>query len=1024
MSEGWTHICDIDDVLPGTGVCALVEGQQVAVFRIADTVFALDNFDPASNANVLSRGLLGDLKGERVVASPIYKHHYSLTTGRCLEDPEKCVTVHRARVLDGRIWIKVGSETIRTTCPYCGVGCGVLARSVNGSVEVAGDPLHPANLGRLCSKGYALGETLGLDGRLLHPQINGTQATWDEALDRVSSEFSRIIAQHGPNSVAFYVSGQLLTEDYYVANKLMKGFIGSANIDTNSRLCMASSVAGHKRAFGEDIVPTCYEDLELADLIVLVGSNTAWCHPVLFQRITSEKEKRPDLKIVVIDPRRTPTCELADLHLPVRSGTDVWLFNGLLAYLRRHGALDTRFIEEHTSGAEAALQSAEGSAVDDETVARICGVDTSRLAEFYRLFASQERVVTAYSQGVNQSSAGTDKVNSIINCHLLTGRIGRPGMGPFSLTGQPNAMGGREVGGMANTLAAHMDVENPAHRRIVQEFWNSPRMAEAPGLKAVELFEAMHAGQIKAVWIMGTNPVVSMPDADRVREALERCELVVVSDCIAKTDTTAYAHVLLPAAAWGEKDGTVTNSERRISRQRSFLELPGEAKPDWWIVCEVAKRMGEPPALQAAAPTPQPTFTAAFAFDSAGAVFDEHARLSGAQNEGSRAFNISGLAGLTPQNYQQLEPVQWPVLGDPSRGQQRLFEDGRFMHPDGRARFIPTPPRVPAHAANDEFPFVLNTGRVRDQWHTMTRTGRSARLAESTPEPFVDMHPQDALVAAAREGELARVTTRWGSMVVRVRSSGEIARGTVFVPMHWNDRNASQARVGALVSPAVDLISGEPEFKHTPVRVEPFPVEWYGFILTRRAMLLEPVATWWTRVNAANCTRYEIAGRERPESWTAWGRSILGARHDDPNADYQDYEDSAAGMYRAAYIVDNRLEACVYIAKRADLPDRNLLSNLFTIEKLEAAHRLALMTTGAVVEGEDPGPLVCSCFAVGRNTIMRAIAEHKLTETSQVGSCLRAGTNCGSCLPEIKALLVAVPNRIPVSTSTALPLTT
>ena len=992
MSEAWTHVCALDEVLSGTGVCALVGGRQIAVFRIADAVFALDNFDPASGVNVLSRGLVGDLKGERVVASPVYKHHYSLTTGRCVEDSAKRVNVHRARVLDGGIWVKVGSETVRTTCPYCGVGCGVLARSAHGVAEIAGDPLHPANFGALCSKGYALGETLGADGRLLHPQIKGKQAGWDEALAHVGDELTRIIDEHGSDAVAFYVSGQLLTEDYYVANKLMKGYIGSANIDTNSRLCMASSVAGQKRAFGEDLVPTCYEDLQLADLIVLVGSNAAWCHPVLFQRMAGEKDRRPDLKIVVIDPRRTPTCEVADLHLPVRAGTDVWLFNGLLAYLRRHGALNAEFVAAHTTGAGRALEVAETFTVDDATVAKTCGVDVAQLTEFYRLFAGHERVVTAFSQGVNQSSAGTDKVNSIINCHLLTGRIGRPGMGPFSLTGQPNAMGGREVGGMANTLAAHLNLENPEHRKLVKGFWKSPRIASAPGLQAVELFEAMHSGRVKAVWIMGTNPVVSMPDADRVRAALERCELVVVSDCITRTDTTAYAHVLLPAATWGEKDGTVTNSERRISRQRSFLEPPGEARPDWWMVCEVAKRMG---------------FGTAFDFRSPSEIFDEHARLSGTQNDGARSFDISGLAGLTAAAYEQFEPVQWPLSAHNLRGTQRLFEDGRFMHPDGRARFVETPPRAPAHATNDEFPFVLNTGRIRDQWHTMTRTSRSPRLAEYLPEPFVDIHPQDALLTAARDGELAKVTTGWGSMVVRVRCSDEIARGSVFVPMHWNDHHASQARVGALVNPVVDRISGEPEFKHTPARVEPFPVEWHGFLLTRRNLTSLEV-TWWTRINAANCLRYEMAGRELPDAWTVWARNLLGAT--DRNADFLEYEDSSARMYRAAYIVDDRLEACLYIANRADLPDRSLLSNLFTVEKLDAAHRMVLLTSGAVVEGEDPGPLVCSCFAIGRNTIRRAIDTHKLEDARQVGACLRAGTNCGSCVPEIKALLGSVPD--------------
>jgi assimilatory nitrate reductase catalytic subunit len=899
------------------------------------------------------------------------------------------------------------AAAVRTTCPYCGVGCGVLARPVKGSVEIAGDTRHPANFGRLCSKGSALGATTGLEGRLLHPQINGERASWDDALTHVAHKFSQIVRDHGPEAVAFYVSGQLLTEDYYIANKLMKGFIGGANIDTNSRLCMASAVAGHKRAFGADLVPGCYEDLELADLIVLVGSNTAWCHPVLFQRIVHAKQQRPGLKIVVVDPRHTPTCEIADLHLPIRSGTDVWLFNGLLAYLRHHGATDAGFVDAHTTGMDRTLDVAESSAGDEAMIAKVCGTDVSRITEFYRLFTATGRVVTAFSQGVNQSSAGTDKVNSIINCHLLTGRIGKPGMGPFSLTGQPNAMGGREVGGMSNMLAAHMELDNAGHRRVVQDFWDSPRIAARPGLKAVELFEAMHAGRIKAVWIMATNPVVSLPDADRVRVALGRCELVVVSDCIAATDTTALADVLLPAAAWGEKDGTVTNSERRISRQRAFLPLPAEAKPDWWIISEVAKRMG---------------FTRGFEYDSTQEIFEEHARLSGTDNDGSRAFDISGFAGLTRAAYDELEPVQWPLPGRTSSGVSRLFADGRFLHADGKAKFIPTPARQPAHASDSEFPLVLNTGRIRDQWHTMTRTGRAPRLSEHLPEPFVDLHAQDALLAGIGANDLARVQTRWGSIVARVRTSGEIARGTAFAPIHWNTTNASDARVGALVSPAVDPLSGEPEFKHTPVRVEPFLVDWYGFVLTRRA-LGAPDVSWWTMIRGEQFLRYEMAGRRKPADSSAWMRELLAVT--DHEADYLDYSDDSAGIYRAAHIVDDRLAACIYVSRRPDqLPARNWLGSLFIQRRLEESARAALLAGRPPGVRRDPGPLVCSCFAVGRNTIARAIKEHGLTDARQVGSCLRAGTNCGSCLPEINALLGGAPNRIPVSTSTALPLST
>lgn len=446
------------------------------------------------------------------------------------------------------------ARAVRTTCPYCGVGCGVLAQPrEDGTIEIGGDPEHPANFGKLCSKGSALGETLERHGRLLYPHIRGQRAGWSEALDYVARGFRRIIDRDGPEAVALYVSGQLLTEDYYVANKLMKGYIGTANIDTNSRLCMSSAVAGHKRAFGEDLVPVCYDDLALADLVVLVGSNTAWCHPILFQRVAAARQERPTMKIVVIDPRRTATCEFADLHLPVRAGTDVWLFNGLLTFLHQRGAAATEFVSRSTSGVDRALLVAENTAGDVRAVAKACGIDEHALAEFYRLFARTEKTLTIFSQGVNQSSAGTDKVNSIINCHLLTGRIGRPGMGPFSVTGQPNAMGGREVGGLATTLAAHMDLDVADHRRVVQEFWNSPVIASAPGLQAVDLFDAIHDGRVKAVWIMATNPVVSLPDADRARQALRRCELVVASDCVQHTDTTALAHVLMPAAGWAER---------------------------------------------------------------------------------------------------------------------------------------------------------------------------------------------------------------------------------------------------------------------------------------------------------------------------------------------------------------------------------------------------------------------------------------------------------------------------------------
>ncbi|KQZ43264.1 nitrate reductase [Duganella sp. Root1480D1] len=887
---------------------------------------------------------------------------------------------------------------IKTTCAYCGVGCGVTATPrADGGFDIAGDAAHPANQGRLCVKGSALGETIGLEGRLLYPMMRDRKGdsslqrvAWGEALDHVADKWRAIIDEHGPDAVAFYVSGQLLTEDYYVANKLVKGYIGSANIDTNSRLCMSSAVAGHKRAFGEDVVPVNYEDIDHADMVVLVGSNLAWCHPILFQRLTRAKEARPNMKIVVVDPRRTATCELADLHLPIKPGTDVWLFNGLLSYLSRIGAVDPGFVAAHTSGLEDALAVAT---LTPEEVARACRLNLQDLMEFYESFAATAKVITGFSMGVNQSSAGTDKVNSIINCHLIGGRVGKQGMGPFSITGQPNAMGGREVGGLANMLAAHLDLDNAAHRDAVQAFWESPRIASRPGLKAVDLFEAIEAGRVKAVWVIATNPVVSLPNADQVRRALERCELVVVSDVVQDTDTNAYADVLLPALAWGEKDGTVTNSERRISRQRAFLPAPGEARADWLILSQFALRMGYD----------------GFGYASAAEIFTEHARLSAWRNSDSelpRAFNIGALATLGESAYDALPPTQWPAIAAASAPPvTRPFADGRFSHADGRARFVTTVPRAPANLPDGEFPITLNTGRVRDHWHTMTRTGRAPKLADHIAESFIDMHPQDALLCGVKEGELARVSSQWGSMIARVQHGGGIARGSAFVPIHWNNQTASDARVGAVVNPVVDPVSGEPEFKHTPVIIDRFPVKWHGFILSRDALQLDALA-YWTRVQGKEFQRYELAGRNTIEDFGAWARQLLGIKDDD--ADWLEYADRTSGVFRGVHLVDDRIAQCIFISARPDLPARQWLASLFDKPQLEMADRAALLAGRPIAAGADAGPTVCSCFGVGRNTICKAIREQDLTTPAQITACVKAGGNCGSCVPELKKLLSEV----------------
>ncbi len=880
------------------------------------------------------------------------------------------------------------SETaIETTCPYCGVGCGLFVDPSEAPLKLYGDPAHPANLGRLCSKGSALGETMGLDGRLLFPEIDGQRVDWDTALDAVADGFRRIIDEHGPDAVAFYVSGQILTEDYYVANKLMKGFIGSGNIDTNSRLCMSSAVAGHKRAFGSDTVPGCYEDLELADLLVLVGSNTAWAHPVVYQRIVAAKKQRPEMKIVVIDPRRTATCDIADVHLGLRPGSDAYLFNGLLNYLRREDHLDWEFLEGCTEGFAAAMQAVKEAGGSIPEVAAACELPEASVAEFFRLFARTDKAVTVFSQGINQSSSGVDKVNSIINVHLATGRIGKPGMGPFSITGQPNAMGGREVGGLANQLAAHMDFASPDDVARVSRFWRATNMAKKPGLKAVDLFQAVEEGRIKAIWIMATNPVVSLPDADRARAALERCELVVVSDCVRQTDTTACANILLPATTWGEKDGTVTNSERRISRQRGFLTPPGESRHDWWVMTQVARRLG---------------YADAFPYESAAAIFREHARLSGFENEGRRDFDISALAELDDDAYEALQPVQWPVTADAPKGTARLFGDGEFFTPSGKAQFVAVKPRMPAHAPDDKFPLVLNTGRIRDQWHTMTRTGKTARLMSHINEPFVQVHPVDAANWNLTDGALAQLTSACGRMLARVAITEDQRPGSVFVPMHWNEQFANWGRVDALVNPVTDPISGQPESKHTPVRVEAYQPRWYGFLLTRDQMAFRN-SDYWVAARGGDFWRYELAGEDGVENWTAWAHEVFGAE-----GDWLEFADSGTGRFRLAKIVEGRLQCVLFIAPTFELPPRTWLAQLFTQDTLDDAARMSLLAGRPGAGQKDAGRTVCSCFGVGMNTIIEAIQSQRLTSPEAIGEALKAGTNCGSCVPELKAIIAEV----------------
>jgi assimilatory nitrate reductase catalytic subunit len=866
---------------------------------------------------------------------------------------------------------------LHTTCPYCGVGCGI----VTGAGPVTPDPAHPANLGRICSKGAALAETLVDRDRLLTARVDGASMPVDAALDHVAGRFAAIMAEHGPESVAFYGSGQFLTEDYYVANKLMKGFLGVANMDTNSRLCMASTVAGHKRGFGADIVPGVYADLDETDLAVMVGANAAWCHPVLHQRLLAARVKR-GTRLVAIDPRRTATADQADLSLPLAPGSDIALFAGLLVHLDERGAVDLGWAGRHTSGLDEALAMARNGAGSIAAVAAATELDVAAIAKFYGWFAETERVVTLFSQGVNQSKHGTDKVGAILNVHLATGRIGRPGMGPFSLTGQPNAMGGREVGGLATMLAAHMDF-TAADRDRVARFWGVPRVAEKPGLKAIELFEAVGDGRIRAIWIAATNPAVSMPRAGAVREALARCPFVVVSDCW-ETDTTRLAHVVLPAEGWGEKDGTVTNSERCISRQRRFRQPPGEARADWRLFAGLGQRLG---------------FGDAFAWETPAEVFAEHAALSSFENDGSRLFDIGGLAGLSGEAYDAMPPTRWPYPAGATTEGGRLFAEGGFPTADGRARIVAIPVPDAAKGAG----FTLNTGRLRDQWHTMTRTGLVPNLMTHTPTAAVSLNPGDARAMRLHAGDPVEVETAHGRMVLPIAIEPGQRPHEVFVPMHWTEAFSASGAVAQLASAERDPISGQPDLKATRATITPLLAHWHGVMLTEADAPPSPDAHW-SRVPLARGWLTRLTGLDPlPQNPAA----LLPLP---PGAETITMADAALGVLRLAALVDGRLIGTLAIApERAELPPTDWLAALLgSVVPLGA--RLSLLAdrppAGATAGGPAAGGnVLCACFGVTRASLRRAIATERMTTTEAVGLATKAGTNCRSCIPEITELL-------------------
>lgn len=848
-------------------------------------------------------------------------------------------------------------RVVRTICAYCGVGCGIRAE-VTGerSVTIKGDPDHPANFGRLCSKGTHLGETVRLEGRLLSPMIGEKRSSWDEALDLATAKMRACIAEHGPDSVAFYVSGQLLTEDYYVANKLMKGFIGSGNIDTNSRLCMASAVAAHNRAFGEDVVLCTYDDLEAADLILLVGSNTAWCHPVIWQRIEAAREHR-GTKLVVIDPRRTETAEQADLHLAIAPDGDIALFNALLAEMRDRGHVDAAYLAEHCAVPDGFIESL--SPADP-------GVPAATFSTFADLVAAHPRMVTLFSQGANQSRCGTDKGNAIINLHLAMGRINQPGMGPFSITGQPNAMGGREVGGLASTLACHLGF-SPEERADVAEFWNAPNICAGPGLKAVDLFRAVHDGRVKFLWVMATNPAVSMPDAGFVRETLARCETLVVSEVIADTDTGCLAHIRLPALGWGEKDGTVTNSERRISRQRALFTAPGAARADWEILCDFAARMG---------------WGKAFDYDTPAAVFREYAAMTALARHHGKLLDLSDMAGISDADYEALGPFVWG-------GAYPLAH--RFSHSDGKARLIAlTPPEPQAEA---EFPLRLNTGRYRDQWHTMTRTGLSPTLSQHRREPLLEIHPRDARRHGVEHGGLARVHTAGGAATFRVAITDGQRPGDLFVPMHWTDALSNEARANRLPAQDVDPVSGQPGFKNTPARVEAVLPEWRAFLVSTREPVL-PAMLWSCKSRVLGGWLCELAGEGDLDPAAMLPEGLI-----------SEAGDFARGMRRIVVrSEDGKLTAAFYLTRSGQLPPRDWIAVQLGTSETAGPELLAGRPATPL---PDRGPIVCVCHGIGANDIRIATFAGAAT-IEAIGCVTRAGTNCGSCRPAIARLLEQV----------------
>ncbi|HEY9094739.1 MAG TPA: molybdopterin-dependent oxidoreductase [Hydrogenophaga sp.] len=919
------------------------------------------------------------------------------------------------------------NQLTRSTCPYCGVGCGVLIET-DGSqiVGVKGDPDHPANWGRLCSKGATLHQTatpeVTQQTRLLQPMQRlergaAPQAiAWDDALSLAALRLADTVQTHGSDSVGFYISGQLLTEDYYVFNKLAKGLIGTNNIDTNSRLCMSSAVAGYKATLGADAPPACYDDLDHAQCLFIVGSNTAFAHPILFRRIEEAKKHNPAMKIIVADPRRTDTAGIADLYLPLLPGSDIMLFHGLLHIMREQGWLNSAYIAAHTQGFEALM--AEAQDCTPARVAAVCGLPPEDLLTAARWFATSSATLSLYCQGLNQSSSGTAKNANLINLHLATGQIGKPGAGPFSLTGQPNAMGGREVGGLSNLLSAHRDLANPAHRAEVAALWGIPDVPSRPGKTATEMFQAAADGEIKALWIACTNPAQSMPDQATVRRALARAEFVVVQEAYATAATCDHADLLLPATTWGEKEGTVTNSERRISRVRAAVPASGEARHDWRIAVDLARRLE---ALGVGARGHAPTL---FPYEDPQAIWEEH-------RESTRGRDLD-ITGLSYATLDQQGPQQWPYPSGARQGKARLYEDGQFPTPDGRARFAALPFMPLAEVRDSRYPFSLTTGRLRDQWHGMTRTGTLGRLFGHVAEPTVQLNPADMARHGWRDGDLVHLTSRRGSILVPAEASDTVARNQAFVAMHWGEEYLSGcsstgdplAGINAVTTAAACPVSKQPELKHTAIKVLKAELPWRLLAVAwlppasalssranlQRLMRCFPFATCVPFGRERTGLLFRAGAHEAPDSeLIAQIEALLGLN----TPDTLRYRDRKTQQHRAVRLgqqgsPQRQLEGFLLAGDTsAEVWIKALLQDELPAD---AYGRLLLMPGAkAPVAIKTKGKQVCTCFNVSEEAIRDQLAHSEGSDDQRLSALQRAlqcGTNCGSCIPELRRLIV------------------